>query len=142
MFMRKFIAILCVLVLLPLCAFAAGSPTGAKIITSKPKVNFILAEKTEDNWQDIIARLDEVKDETEGYVLLDALFIFINNSHEKVEWQLSIPITLKHEPFALMIDSEAIVRQEVEITKDGKVIIDFTNYETGVYYLLFYIKGA
>lgn len=140
--MKKFLAILCIIMLLPIYAFAAGSPTGAKLITSNPKINFILAEKTEDNWNTILSRLEDATDETKGYILLDALFVFINEPHEKVEWSLSIPVTTEHEPFILIIDSEAIVKQETSITEDGKVITDFTDYEPGVYYILFYIKGA
>lgn len=140
--MKKLIAILCILILLPVYAFAVDSPTSDKLVSSKPWVSFVLAEKTEHNWLDILTRLEKIPDEIEDYVLLEAIFACINSRYEEVEWRLPIPITTEHEPFVLIIDSEAIVKQEVSITEDGNVITDFTDFEPGVYYILFYIKGA
>ena len=86
--------------------------------------------------------LDKIKDETEGYILIEALNIGLDRKYQQVEWKLSIPILTEHEPFVLIIDSEAIVKQEIPTTNDGNVIVDFTDYEPGIYYICFYIKGA
>ena len=139
--MKKFLAILCILILIPVCVFAANSPTFKKTISCKPQVEFELAEETE-GWPEILKRLEDVKDETEGYVLLEALQVTLDQKYEKIEWTLPLEITTEHEPFVLIIDSEAIVKQEIPTTEEGNVITDFTDYEPGVYYVCFYIKGA
>lgn len=139
--MKKFIAILMVLLMIPLYCFAVDSPTAKKVITCKPELQFELADTVEE-WKDVIKRIEDIKDETEGYILLDALIININEPCGKIEWSLSIPVTTEHEPFVLIIDSEAIVKQETSITEEGAIITDFTDYEPGTYWVCFYIKGA
>ena len=142
--MKKFATILCILLLLvPSVCFAMGSsPTVENQIKSYPSVPFKLAENTAD-WTKIIERLKEV--ETENYVLLEALQIDIKKPYEKVKWELMSYVTSKDEPFIFIIDlskQEAIIKQEVSV-KDGAIITDFTNLNSGIYYILFYIrKGA
>ena len=139
--MKKFLIALCILVmLLPTFCFAAPSPTVKSKITSFPELMFVFAEKT-DEWKDILPRLKTI--DTINYILLEALKVDIDKPYQKVEWTLSKPITSEDEPFILIIDSEAIVKQEISTTSDGNVITDFTDLETGIYYILFYIrKGA
>ena len=139
--MKKFLAILCILILIPVYVFAANSPTFKKTISCKPQVEFELAEEIE-GWPEILKRLEDVKNETEGYVLLEALQVTLDQKYEKIEWTLPLEITTEHEPFVLIIDSEAIVKQEIPTTEEGNVITDFIDYEPGVYYVCFYIKGA
>lgn len=140
--MKRFIAILCALMLVPMYVFAAGSPTIKKEISCDPAIEFELADQTEE-WPEILKRLDEVEDEeTEGYILLEALKITLDKKYEKIKWTFPIQIMTEHEPFVLIIDSEAIVKQEIPTTEKGNVITDFTDYEPGVYYICFYIKGA
>lgn len=140
--MKKFIALLLILLMIPVYTFAAKSPTPEKFLPiSNPELMYILAEKT-DGWADVLKRLDKIKDETEGYILIEALNIGLDRKYQQVEWKLSIPILTEHEPFVLIIDSEAIVKQEIPTTNDGNVIVDFTDYEPGIYYICFYIKGA
>ena len=141
--MKKFIAILLVLLMIPLYAFASGnpSPTLKRTIYSNPVIKFELADETE-GWQEILKRLENVTEETEGYILLEALQIKLDKQYEKVEWTLTFPVTSEYEPFVLIINSEAIVKQETSITENGAIIIDFTDYEPNTYYICFYIKGA
>ena len=139
--MKKFIAILLVLFMIPVCAFATNSPTLKKTIYSNPEIEFEFAEKTE-GWPEILERLETIADEMEDYTLLEALQIKLDKQYEKVEWFLTLPIISEYEPFILIIDSEAIVKQETSITENGAIITDFTDYEPGIYYICFYIKGA
>lgn len=138
--MKKFIAILMVLLMIPLYCFAANSPTIEKVVTCNPAIQFAFAEKTA-GWETLLARLEDIKEETDGYILLEALEVTLDKEYEKVEWNLPIEILTEHEPFALIVDPEAIVKQELSTTETGGVIVDFTEYEPGVYYICFYIKA-
>lgn len=138
--MKKFLAILFVLMMIPLYTFAANSPTAYKMVTSDPKITQIPADQTA-GWDDILERLKDVEDETNGYIMIDAFAIMVDKQYKNVEWQLSIPVITEHEPFALIIDSEAIVKQEISTTEDGKVVVDFSEVDIGMYYICFYIKA-
>ena len=137
--MKKFLIILCVLVMIPLYSFAAKSPIVQKTVICDPELMYVFAEKTK-NWHNVLKRLETV--DTEGFILLEAVQVCLDKKCGKIEWTLPIKITSEHEPFVLIIDSEAIVKQEVPTTTDGHVIIDFTDYEPNIYYVCFYIKGA
>ena len=139
--MKKFLIILCVLVMIPLYSFAANSPTIEATISCKPIIEFKLADQL-DEWPEILKRLEQVTDETEGFILFEAVKVFLDKKYETIEWMLPIKVTTEHEPFVLIIDSEAIVKQEISITENGNVIVDCTEYESGTYYICFYIKGA
>ena len=140
--MKKFLVILCLMVLIPALSIASGSPTIKNTVHSNPVLTFAFAEKLPE-WNDILARVKLISDEIEGYILLDALQVYIDKSYTTVEWDLARKVTTEDEPFILIIDSEAIVKQEVSITENGEVITDFTDLEIGNYYILFYIrKGA
>jgi hypothetical protein len=139
--MKKFFILLCVLMILPIYAFAANSPTAKTTISCNPSIEFAFAEQTEE-WPELLKRIEDIKDETEGFILLEALQITLDKEYEKIEWKLPIEIRVEHEPFILIIDSEAIVKQEVSTTEDGNIITDFTDYEPGIYYVCFYTKGA
>lgn len=138
--MKRFIAILCVLVLIPLYCFAANSPTLHKTISMKPKLTYFFADKTV-GWTDVLQRLEEYR-ETDGYIMLDAFSVFLDKKYKKVTWSLSIPLTEKDAPFVLLIDDENIIKREVKVTDNGKLIIDFSDLSLGFYYICFYIKGA
>ena len=137
--MKKFLIILCVLMMIPLYSFAAQSPTLHKTVRSYPELMFVFAEKTEE-WPEIMKRIEDV--DTEGFILAEALQVCLDKRYGQVEWTLPIEILSEHEPFVLIIDSEAIVKQEIPTTYDGHVVTDFTDYEPGIYYICFYIKGA
>ena len=125
--------------MIPLSCFSTNSPTINKVITCNPSVRFEMMATIEE-CGDILIRIEEIKEDTEGYILLDVLRIYIEEPLEKIEWNLSIPIIIKHEPFVLIIDSEAIIKQEISIAEKGTVITDFTDYEPNIYYICFYIK--
>ena len=139
--MKKFLIILCVLMMLPIYAFATSSPTIEKTITCKPALTWEYAEQTE-GWPDILKRLEDAGEETEGFILFEALMVTLNQKYEDVEWTLPIELTTENEPFVLIIDSEAIVKQEVPVLENGNIVTNFADYEPGIYYICFYIKGA
>ena len=138
--MKRFIAILIVLLMIPLYVFAVGSPTVNKMVTSDPKITQLPADQTA-GWDEVLERLKDVEDETDGYIMIDAFAIFLDKQYNKVEWQLSIPIMTEHEPFVLIIDNEAIVKQEIPTTEDGRIIVDLSEVELGFNYICFYIKA-
>lgn len=137
--MKRFIAILLVLLMLPLYCFAAGSPTLETKIKSNPPLKFVLAEKT-DEWSNILERIEELN--IKSYIMIDALYVCLDKEYGEIEWTLLPIIKEEDEPFVLIIDSEAIISQEVCVTNDGAVIVDFTDYEPNNYFICFYIKGA
>lgn len=139
--MKKFISILCVLIMLPLFAFAAPSPTPKKMIYSIPEIPFEMAEDTE-GWPALYQWLYSIKDLTQHYYVLDAIYVMLDKEYEKVQWYLTCAIKESQKPFVCIIDSEAIMIQPLEVAEDGSVVMNFTDYEVNNYYLCFFIKDA
>ena len=139
--MKKFFILLLVLLMIPVCSFATESPTMKAIIRSNPSLNFMLAEIT-NWWPGIVKRIEEYNDIEEDYILLDAIYLDLKIPYDRVEWTLTIPVMTEHEPFILIISSKNIVKQEVSITEDGKVITDFSECSLGAYFICFYIKDV
>ena len=138
--MKRFFLILCILILIPTLTFAAGSPTTRKLIKCKPAINFTLAEETR-NWPTIVERLAEIE-EIQDDIMFDAVYIFVKKYYKEIEWQLSVPVTEDQEPYVLILSNKNIIRQELEVNKEGNVIMDMTTIGVGFYYLCFYVKGA
>jgi len=139
--MKRFLSILLILMFLPICCFAAKSPTIDATTHSKPNVIVAQAENQEE-WSIIVKRLSEILEETKGYILLDAFQIYLDTNYEKIEWHLTKLIDETDAPFVLLIDPENISKYEVEITKDGTVITDFSQVEPGLYFILFFISAG
>ena len=140
--MKKLFVILCLMVMLPTFCFAANSPTIRRKVTSTPELMFVISI-AQNEWDNIEQRLDTVKDETDGYILLESVKACLDKPYKKIEWNLMQKVTSEHEPFVFIINSEAIIKQEVSVTSDGAVVVDFTDFEPNIYYILFYIrKGA
>ena len=139
--MKRFFIILCVLALLPITAFSAPSPTVKKMIHCVPEIPFEMAEDTE-GWLDLFEWLFSVRSLTKGYSLLDAVYITLDKEYEKINWYLTLPVTTEHEPFVFIIDGTDLYKQEVSISEDGAVIVDFTDFTPQNYYLCFYVKDA
>ena len=134
--MKRFIAILMVLLMIPLYCFAANSPTVEKMIFTEATLRFMLAEKTEE-WPHILERIKELK--LKDCEMVDALYICLDKEYELVEWNLMQVFSKEDKPFVLIINSEAIVSQEVSVTDDGAVIVDFTDFDPNNYFICFYI---
>lgn len=138
--MKKFIIILLVLLMIPVYSFATESPTIKNVIRNNSRIGFLFAEIT-NWWPTVIERIEEYGNIEEDYILLDAVYIELKFPYERVEWNLTIPVTPEHEPFILIIKSRNVIKQEVEVTEDGKVITDFSELKPGAYFICFYIKG-
>ena len=66
--MKKFFAILCVLLMLPVMCFATSpSPTGKKMVSCSPELEFVYAEETK-LWVETVKRIEGISAENEGYI--------------------------------------------------------------------------
>lgn len=137
--MKRFIAILLVLLMLPFYCFAAGSPTLEKMIKCNSPLRFVFAERINE-WPNILERIKEL--EIKNYHMIEALYVCLDKEYKEVEWTLLQDVRKEDEPFVLIIDSEAIISQEVRVTNEGAIVVDFTDYEPNNYFICFYIKGA
>jgi hypothetical protein len=135
--MKKFIIILCLLVMLvPTLAFATSSPTvGFTRPYTKPELMFIYAD-TQPEWPSIEERIEE----EEGFARIVALQVCLDKHYEEVHWGFSTQFTSEHEPFMLMINDEAIEKRDVGVDSDGMLVTDFSEFEPGIYILCFYVK--
>lgn len=137
--MKRFIAILMVLLMIPLYCFAANSPTIYNTVSCHPKMMFFFADQTV-GWQDVLPRLQEF--ENKDYILLEALTLYVDKKYKNVEWELAIPIKERHEPIVYLISEEEVRQLEVQITDEGTLITNFTDVIPGIYYICFYVKGV
>ena len=80
--MKKFFTILCLLILLVNVAYATNSPTIKKVVVPDPKIISFAAE-ADSAWPTIVERLEEKSEETEGYILLEALKIVLDKQYKK-----------------------------------------------------------
>lgn len=140
--MKKFLVFLCILILIPVCAFAnTPSPVVKKMIHCEPALPFELVDSIE-SWSDLFEWLYSVKELTKGYNLLDVVYVSLDQEYNLVQWYLTLPISKDQEPFVLIIDNGYFTCQKLEIADEGSVIMNFTNYDIGDYYLCFFIKDA
>ena len=136
--MKKFFIILCILALVPIYAFATSSPTIEKTINCNPAIDFRLGEETR-QWPIIVEYLKEFEDDT----MIDAVYIFVKRLYKKVEWQLSVPITEKQNPYVIIINNNRkIIRQDLEVNEKGNIIMNMNDFGIGFFNLCFYIKGT
>ena len=141
--MKKFLIILCVLMLITSTAFAANSPTLArKSIRSLPELMFVRVDTVQAEWNRIEPQLQLLSEEFPEHELLEAIKVCIDKKYKQVEWTLSIDITPEHEPFIAIVHDNEVIIQEVPTFNDGTIITDFSELELGIYYICFYIKGA
>lgn len=133
--MRKLFIFICILTLLcPWFAFATDSPTKKALVYSNPAIVFTLADDLKE-WPELCTQLEEI----EGYVLLEALQIYLDKEYEEVEWRLPIKVKPEHEPIVILLDGGQL---ESSVNSKGHVVVNFKDLEPGFYYIFFYIKGA
>ena len=139
--MKKLIVlILCILMIIPTFAFGAPSPTVARLRpVSTPELMYVDAVK-QPEWEEILKRIELIPEETDGFVLVEALQVCIDKPYKKVAWTFAAKFTSEHEPFMLMINDEAIIKRDVSIDSDGALVTDFSEFEPGIYILCFYVK--
>lgn len=139
--MKRFIIFLCILMMIPIYSFATPlpSPSTDKMVFMHPQMLYAMAERV-DTWPFIKERLEAFDELCPGYILLDAVKILLDAYQGEVEWWLSLPIKPEHELQVVVVDPAAVYFQDSTVTEDGTVIIDFTGYEPGFYFICFYIK--
>ena len=141
--MKKFLIVLCILMLLMNTAFAANSPTVAiKSISSLPKLMFVRVDTVLSEWSQVEPQLEILNKEFPEHTLLEAIKVCIDKKYKNVEWTLPINITPEHEPFVAIVNGNEVTIQEVPTFNDGTIITDLSELELGIYYICFYIKGA
>ena len=139
--MRKFFIALCILTLLTSTAFAAiKSPVPEKMIRSIPEVEWCFAEDAE-NWLNILEWLVDVEEMSQGYDIIEVLYVTLDKEYEEIQWSLMVPVFKNQEPFVYIIDEEDMIKQEVK-TYYGWVITDFTDFAPKSYYVCFFVKST
>lgn len=139
--MKRLLIFFCVLMLLPLSGYAVSisSPTAETIVFMEPVMLATPIDKLP-NRSFLLERLAPFNELYPDYVMLDGLKIFLDKPFEKVKWHLSLPIQPEHELQVLTMDAAAVYFQEYTLTDNGTVIVDFSEYELGFYFIFFYIK--
>ena len=139
--MKRLLILFCVLMLLPLSGYAASipSPTAETTVFMEPAILATPIDKLPIR-SFLLERLEPFNELCPGYVMLDGLKIFLDEPFGKVEWHLSLPIQPEHELQVLTMDATAVYFQEYTLTDSGTVIVDFSEYELGFYFIFFYIK--
>lgn len=127
--MKKFFIILCVLLLIPLAAFAAPSPTlKTKSIWCEPVMDFEIQE-------------DFPELELEDYTLLEVLYVVVDKPYEQVIWHLLVEIQPEDDIQVAIVGDTEPVFQQAKVTEDCGIIVDFTDYEPNAYLLYFFKKN-
>ena len=139
--MRKFIIVLCILMLLtPIASAAVKSPVPEKMIKCIPEIEWCFAEDTE-NWLNILEWLDDVEEMSQGYDIIEALYVTLDKEYEEIQWSLMVPVFKNQKPFVYIIDEEDMIKQEVK-TYYGWVVTDFTDFAPKNYYICFFVKST
>ena len=139
--MKRLLIFFCVLMLVPLSGYAAGipSPAAETTVFMEPAILATPIDKLPIR-SFLLERLAPFNELYPDYVILDGLKIFLDKPLGKVEWHLSLPIQSEHELQVLIMDDDAISFQEYTLTDSGTVIVDFSDYQLGFYFIFFYIK--
>ena len=139
--MKRLLIFFCVLMLVPLSGYAAGipSPAAETTVFMEPAILATPIDKLPSR-SFLLERLAPFNELYPDYVILDGLKIFLDKPLGKVEWHLSLPIQSEHELQVLIMDDDAISFQEYTLTNSGTVIVDFSDYQLGFYFIFFYIK--
>lgn len=134
--MKKLFVIFCILVLVfPMCAFAARSATIERKIYSNPAVKFEVIDELS-----LIADICEMlpKEELKDYTWCEALIVELDKKYEEVKWYLPIDMS-GAENVKIVIIGESVYIQETDI-EHNMITVDFTDLEPGTYYVCFFIK--
>lgn len=122
---------------IPIDSAAIPSHQVDNLIILSPAYSYTLADK-EEEWPEI---LELVNDTPVDYVMLDAIKINLNTPCEWLYVKLTRPLMAEDEPFVIIInDDKEVSQQEIGFDEDGRACIDLINYDTGYYWICFYIK--
>lgn len=118
-------------------AAAVSSRTTENAIILSPDYQFEIAEENEE-WPEILELINETSEE---YELIEAIKVNIDVPCEWLYVKLVYPLTTEQEPFVLIVnDNKEITKQEIGFDEDGRACIDLINYDTGEYWICFYIR--
>ena len=135
--MKKLLILVIILCLFTTTAAATNSPTIRNKISCVPKIHFELTDNTYE-WREASRHLAFIRDELKMYEMEEALYIILEDPCDSITWHFLKPY---HEPVLIaLIDSEAIVLQEAQVTEDGDVIVDFSKSEPNFYYMCLYVR--
>ena len=132
---KVFICILIILMVLPMCAFAAKSPTTLNKIYSIPTVKFEVIDNAL-VIRNIEKRLPE--EELEDYLWCELLYVELDKEYDIIRWYFPEDLS-SMEMAKIVIIGEDVILQDASI-EDNAVIIDFTNIKPGNYYICFFLE--
>ena len=134
--MKKIFICLCLLVLvLPMCAFAAPSPTTTNKIYSIPQIKYeaITNALTIRNIEKLLP-----EEELTDYLWYELLYIELDKEYDIIRWYF--PADMSKLEKAKVVTIGATVELQDAVIEDGAILVDFTNYMPGNYYLAFFLE--
>ena len=134
--MKKFFICLCLLVLvLPMCAFAAKSPTTTNKIYSIPAIKYEVVDDVL-----IIHNIEKQfpKEELKDYLWYELLYIELDKEYDIVRWYF--PADMSHLEKAKVVTIGTTVELQDAVIEDGAIFVDFTDYVPGNYYIAFFLE--
>lgn len=137
--MKQFIFILIFILCLtiPTTAYSTPSKTIEDVITITPSIPFSMAEEMPE-WDLAASQLKEIEEEFNEYVMLDAIYVSVEEEYIDVTIALSRELTTEDEPIVFFVEPDGICIEEIGFDENGAARI--TLYE-GNYFLCFYVRG-
>lgn len=89
-------------------------------------------------WEDVAVRLSEIEEDLEGYIVLDAIYVEVEEDCDDVMFQLIRPLTVEDEPIVIFITPDDIYMEEIGFDEDGNTHLSLYK---GEYFLCFCIRG-
>ena len=89
-------------------------------------------------WDLAVSQLKEIEEEFDEYVMLDAIYVSIEEEYIDVTIALSRELTTEDEPIVFFVEPDGICIEEIGFDENGAARI--TLYE-GNYFLCFYVRG-
>jgi len=142
--MKRFIAIFCILMLLPLYCFAASSPTTGytrRNVIITPDLMYIKLDLSSVEWERVLEQIQPIIEKNEDFTMLDPIKVCIDKSYRQIEWDFAQEISKDSEAFMLIV-GDKVVKHDVKVTADGTFLTDFSDVKYGIYYMIFFVKGA
>ena len=142
--MKRFLIIFCILMLLPLYCFAAPSPTtgySRRNVTITPDLMYIKLDLNSEEWTRVLEQIQPIIDENEDFTMLDPLKVCFDKQYKRIEWDFAQKLDNQNEAFMLVI-GDKVTKYDVQITSDNTFVTDVSDVGYGIYYIIFFVKGA
>ena len=131
---KVFICILIILMVLPMCAFAAKSPTTTNKIYSIPAVKF----ETVDNALTIRNIEKQLPEGLDDYLWCELLYVELDKEYDIIRWYFPVDMS-DMETAKVVIIGETVTLQDA-IIEDNMIPVDFTGFKPGNYYVCFFLE--